>query len=134
MPLTSSYNSDFFGKFELSSSENIITHPSNADSRIYLLYDSVHFLKNICYNLLNAGRFIFSAFEFNYFPDKINVLGGEISWKLLNDMFHEDKLLQSNLRKANNLTYKVLHPSDNKQSVPLVLAIFDAKISRKLFS
>ena len=118
--------SDLFGKFGSSFSENIIAHPSKADSRIYLLYDSVHLLKNICNNLLYAGRFIFPPFEFNNFLDKASLPGGEISWKLLNDVFYKDEFLQSNLRKANKLTYKVLHPGDSKQSFPLVLAIFDA--------
>ena len=36
------------------------------------------------------------------------------------------EFLQSNLRKANKLTYKVLHPNDNEQSVSLASAIFDA--------
>ena len=71
--------SDLFGKYGLSSSENAITHPSNAESRIYLLYDSVYLVKNIRHNLLNAGRFLFSPFEFNHFPNKINVADGEIS-------------------------------------------------------
>ena len=33
------------------------------------------------------------------------------------------------MRKANKLTYKVLHPGDNKQSAPLALAIFDSTTS-----
>ena len=103
--------STFFGKFGLSSSENTICHPSDAHSRICLLYDSVRFLKNNRNNLLNAGRFIFPPFEFNHFLDNINAPDGEISWKLLNDVFYKDEFLQSNLRKANKLTYKVLMQS-----------------------
>ena len=34
-----------------------------------------------------------------------------------------------NYRRANKLTYKVVHPGDNKQSVSLALAIFDPTIS-----
>ena len=33
--------------------------------------------------------------------------------------------MQANLRKAHKLSYKALRPGDNKQSVPLALAIFD---------
>ena len=38
------------------------------------------------------------------------------------------------MRKANKLTYKVLHPGDNKQSVPLALAIFDPTTSAAIES
>ena len=52
-----------------------------------------------------------------------------MSWKLLHPVFDENEklheILKANLRKANKLTYKVLHPGDNKQSVLLALAIFD---------
>ena len=38
------------------------------------------------------------------------------------------------MRKAYKLTYKVLHPGDNKQSVPLALAIFDPTTSAAIES
>ena len=40
-------------------------------------------------------------------------------------MYNRDQLLDAYLRKAPKLSYKSLHPGDNKQSVPLVLNIFD---------
>ena len=46
----------------------------------------------------------------------------------------EDEKLQAKLRKANKLTYKVLHPRDNKQSVPLALTIFDPTASAAIES
>ena len=64
-----------------------------------------------------------------HFSDFISLSAGKISWKLLHSVFDEDEKLQANLRKANKLTYKVLHPRDNKQSVPLALAIFDLTTS-----
>ena len=48
---------------------------------------------------------------------------------MLHDVFDQDEKLQANLRKANKRTYKVLHPGDNKQSVPLALEIFDSTTS-----
>ena len=102
---------------------NIITHPSR-NSKIYLFYDAVHLMKSIRNNLLNARRFIF-PFQFAGFYDDIDVPGGEVSWKLLHDVYDHDQVLPGNLRKAPKLSYKILHPGDNKQSVPLALNIFD---------
>ena len=44
---------------------------------------------------------------------------------MFHDVFEKDLLIESNLRKAPKLNQKVLHPGNNKQSVPLALAIFD---------
>ena len=115
------YLMDCYGSEE---KPNIITHPSG-NSKIYLFYDAVHLMKNIRNNLLNARRFIFPPFQFDGFYDDIDVPGGEISWKLLHDVYDHDQLLPANLRKAPKLSYKTLHPGDNKQSVPLALNIFD---------
>ena len=99
--------------------ENVIQHPTAQETQVYLFYDSVHLLKNVRNNLLRARRFIFPPFESSF----ICIPPGEITWKLLHDVYDEDKKLQANLRKAYKLTYKVLHPGDNKQSVPLALAV-----------
>ena len=69
-----------------------------------------------------------------HFSDFINLPAAEISWKLLHYVFDEDEKLQANLRKANKLTYKVLHPGANKQSVPLALAIFGPTTSATIES
>ena len=92
---------------------------------MYLFCDSVHLLKNIRNNLLNARRFRFPSFSFTEFYDDIVVPDGEISWKLLHDVYDRDQLLPAYLRKARSLSYKSLHPGDNKQSVPLALSIFE---------
>ena len=108
---------------------NIIIHPSLKTAIIYLFYDAVHLVKNIRNNLLNARRFIFPPFKFDQFNDDINVPGGEIRWKLLHDVYDCDQKLPANLRKAPKLTYKTLHPGNNKQSVPLALNIFHRSTS-----
>ena len=120
-----------FSKCGSESHKNPILHHSTSDQRTYLFYDSVHLLKNARNNLLNSGQFIFPEFHFS---DFISLPAGKISWKLLHSVFDEDEKLQSNLRKANKLTYKVLHPGDNKQSVPLALAIFDPTTSAAIES
>ena len=113
---------------------SIINHPSNVNNGIYLIFDSVHLLKNIRRSLFNAKRFIFPQFNFDEFYDSINLDAGEITWKLLHDVYDQDENLPGSLKKAYNLTSKSLHPGDNKQSVPLALSIFDATISAAIES
>ena len=80
-------------------------------------------MKNIRNNLLNNKRFLFPVFSFSGFYDQINCDGGEISWKLFHEVWYEkDEKLPSNLRKAPKTSAKVIHPGNNKQSVPLALA------------
>jgi len=121
---------DLCSKYRHGDTVNAIIHPSKPQRTIYLFFDSVHLLKNIRNNLLNCKRLIFPEFEseFIYLP------AGEITWKLLHEVFEKDQLLQANLRKAHKLTYKALHPGNNKQSVPLALAIFDSTTSAGLDS
>ena len=116
---------ELFSKYGSELHENIILHHFTSDKRTYVFYDSVHLLKNVQNNLLNSRQFIFPEF---YFFDFVGLPAGEILWKLLHSIFDEDEKLQVNLRKANRLTYKVLHQGD-KQSVPLALAIFDPTTS-----
>ena len=114
---------------------NAIAHSSSPAGLVtYLFYDSVHLVKNIRNNLLNTRRFIFPPFEFDEFLDFISLRGGELSWKLLDDVYDKDQSLKANLLKAHQLTNKVLHPGDNKQSVPLALAVFDPTTSAALSS
>ena len=122
---------ELFSKYGSESHENVILHHSTSGWRTYLFYDSVHLLKNVRNNLLNSRQFIFPEFHFS---DFISLPAGKISWKLLHSVFDEDEKLQANLRKAYKLPYKVLHPGDNKQSVPLALAIFDPTTSAAIES
>ena len=101
-----------------------IKHPSLGGNITYLFFDAVHLLKNIRNNLLNYRRFIFPSFTFDGFFDKIDLPAGEISWKLLHDVFDKDATLQANLKKAHKLSYRALHPGNNKQDMNLALSIF----------
>ena len=42
----------------------------------------------------------------------------------LYNIYCKDKDLKANLRKALKLSYQALHPGNNKQNVPLALALF----------
>ena len=109
--------------------ENIINHPSNTANHIYLFFDPVHLLKNVRNNLFKSQRFIFPSFKFDQYFDPIDVPRGEISWKLLHEVYDKDEKLPANMKKTPKLSYKGMHPGDNKQSVPLALAIFDQSTS-----
>ena len=93
--------------------------------KVYLFHDSVHLMKNIRNNLLNNKRLIFPPFSCNLLSKKIEVSGGEMSWKLLHDIHDEDRRVQANLRAAPKLTAQVLHPGNCKQNVSVALAIFE---------
>ena len=112
-----------------------IKHPSSGSNyTTYLFFDAVHLLKNLRNNLLNNLRFIFPHFEFNDFCDEINVPSGEITRKLLHDIYELDEKLQGNLRKAPKLTYRALHPGNNKENVNLVLSVFHPSTSAAIES
>ena len=59
---------------------------------------------------------------------KISVFSkeGYIAWSDLHKVYNKDNALKAKLRKAPKLTFKALHPSDNKQNVNLAVAIFHA--------
>ena len=110
--------------FRHKTKQDTIIHPSNGQS-IYLFYDAVHLIKNIRNNLLS----------FKEFYDDIHVPEGTISWKLLYDVFDKDQvLINTNLRKAPKVSYKTLHPGDNKQNVQLALNIFHETTSAAIAS
>ena len=66
-------------------------------SKVYLFYYSVHLLKNIWNNLLNAKRFLFLTFLFRGFSEDIKFNGGETSWHLLDCVYERYSNLQANL-------------------------------------
>ena len=99
-------------------------HPENFGKKTYLFYDTVHIMKNIRNNLLNGEKFVFPKFIYNDGLNfDINFPAGFIQWKDLYDIYDKDKGWSANLNKAPKLCYQVLHPGNNKQSVPLALAI-----------
>ena len=66
--------------------------------------------------LMSSKRCIFPKFEFHQLIDPIIVPAGELSLNLLYRVYEEDK--------KPKLTYRTLHPGDNKQKVQLALNIF----------
>ena len=91
-------------------------HPDN-NTKTYLFFDNVHLMKNVRNNLFNAKTFVFPSFTFNVQGVVINSPDGYISWSDLHSINDQDSKLPANLRKANKLTYRAMHPGNNKQSV-----------------
>ena len=59
---------------------------------VYLFFDAVHLIRNVWNNLLAKKKTnIFPTFSFDGFQEKLDVPGGEISWKLLHDVHDIDK-------------------------------------------
>jgi len=101
-----------------------IQYPRNS-SKTYLFFDTVHLLKNVRNNLLNAQKFVFPSFSFSIKNELIvSSDDGCISWRDLHAIYDEDLKLEANLRKATELTFQALHPGNNKQNVNLALGIF----------
>ena len=90
-------------------------------------------IKNVRTNLLNR-KFVFPEFSCNLFRDDIHVPAGFLSWNSLYKVYEKDETLSGNLRKAHKLTYRAIHPGNNKQSVSLALAIFDETTSAAIRS
>ena len=100
-----------------------IKHPDN-ETKIYLFYDNVHLVKNIRNNLFNAKKFVFPECSISIQDKTIHFPAGYLSWGDLHKVYDIDSKLAAHLREANKLTYRSLHPGNDKPSVNLALAIF----------
>ena len=67
----------------------------------------VHLIKDFRNNLLICKRFIFPSFSFHRFRDIIDLQFGDISWKILHNVFERNETLDRNFKKALKLTSKV---------------------------
>ena len=63
------------------------------------------------------------------FEDDINVKAGKLRWKNLLDVYDHDQSLDAKLKLAPKLSFRALHPGDDKQNVPYALAIFHSTTS-----
>ena len=104
--------------------------PGNFDKKTYLFYDTVHIMNNIRTNLLNGYKFVFPKFD--GLNIDINFPEGFIH------IYNKDKGLSVNLCGTPKHSCQAVHPGNNKQSVPLALAIIHGTTyncsCQKLFS
>ena len=94
---------------------------------VYLFFDAVHLIKNVRNNLLGKKRLIFPPFSFNGFQEKLDVPGGEISWKLLHDVHDIDKSMSANLKKAPKLNSKVCFVITNTRQLHISNAFKESR-------
>ena len=94
-------------------------------NKTYVYFDTVHLLKNVRNNLLNGKKFVFPEFDFHVSGTNISSPPGFITWHDIHMIYDKDQNIEGNLRKAPKLSYKSLHPQNNKQDVQLAIAIFD---------
>ena len=100
-----------------------IKHPSNHNKNIYLFFDSVHILKNIRNNLRNAKKFVFPEFDYENENMSIHFPAGYITWSDLHTIYDKDEKLAKQLKESPPILRYI--QGNNKQNVPLALAIFD---------
>ena len=105
--------------------DNAITNPFNPEKHIYLIYDTVHLIKNIRNNLLATKCFQIPELETSLMDVAIKITSGSIHWSIFHSVHEKDLALECHVRKAPKILYQALHPGNNKQSVPLALSIFD---------
>ena len=67
---------------------------------------------------------MFPAFAFQISNTSVSSETGSIAWTDIHKIYDKDMILNAKLRKAPKLTFKALHPSENKQNVNLAIAIF----------
>ena len=63
-------------------------------------------------------------FDFNISDLHLSSQPGILTWADIQRVYNKDKVLDATLRKAPKLTFKALHPGDNKQNVNLAIAVF----------
>ena len=86
----------------------------NPPPKLFLFFDSVHLLKNICNSLLNKKKFVFPAFTFEISNISVSSKEEYIAWSDLLKVYNKDNALNAKLCKAQKLTFKALHSSDNE--------------------
>ena len=105
-------------------SDLCLKHSEN-ETVTYLFFDNVHLIKNIRNCMLNAKKLVFPSFSLNINEEETESSPGYIAWSDLRLIYDEDCKLSANLRNAHKLTFKSLHPFNNKKNVSLTLNIFD---------
>ena len=107
-----------------SESKLFFERSTNQDKRTYMFFDTVHLMKNIRNNLLNAKKVVFPEFSYNQGNTQLHWPQSYIGWADLYNIYDKDKELKGNMRKAPKLSCQAFHPGNNKQNVPLALALF----------
>ena len=115
-------------RYPCSLRDNAITNQFNPEKHIYLIFDTVHFIKNIRNNLLVTKCFQIlglATFLMDVAINKILLLDLFIGPWIFHRVYEKDLALECHVRKAPKISYQAVHSGNKKQSVPLVLSTFD---------
>jgi len=109
-----------------SESEHFIMHsdaPDEEKNKIYLMFDNVHLLQNIRNNLFKRKKFSFPEFPQTTLCDhEIKCPPGYVSYSDIHAIYDQD--CEKKPRLAPKLSYRSMHPGNDKQNVNLALALF----------
>ena len=90
--------------------DNAITNPFNPEKYTYLIFDSVHIIKNIRNNLLATKFFQVPALDFTLMDVDINIPIGTIKWSTFHRVHEKDLAIGCHVKKAPKISYQALHP------------------------
>ena len=110
--------------YPIEGKSNCIINPHCHLQQVYLMFDTVHLIKNVRNNLLAH------SFEVPHcrltLPETVHEFpAGGVYWACRHRVHEHDIKECGKLRKATKINYSVLHPGNKKLSVSLALAIFD---------
>ena len=85
-------------QFPSTISSECILNPSDREKHIYLLFDTVHIIKNIRNNLLSSKYYQIPEFNFQT-KLNINIPPGTVSWSAFHRLHEKDMNLNAHLKK-----------------------------------
>ena len=83
------------------------------NSHNYSSFDNTY-IKNIQISLLSWKKFVFPSFTFEISNIHISSVDGYIAWSDIQKIYDQDRIIETNLRKALKLILKALRPRDIK--------------------
>ena len=84
--------------------DNAMTNPSNPEKYTYLIFDTVHRIKNIRNNLLANRFFQVTALEMSLMDVTIKTTPGTIQWSIFHRIHEKDTAIECHMRKAPKIT------------------------------
>ena len=111
--------------FGIASVKECIHVVSNLNIKLSYEGSPIPLPKNIRNNLLAKKSIQVPSLDVTVMDDVINIPPGTIRWSTFHRVHEKDLAIECHVKKAPKISYQVLHPGNNKQSVPLALAISD---------
>ena len=100
---------------------NLFICYSDNQEKLNLFFDNVHLLGS---NLLILKKFVFPVFTFFFYQTNIEFPAGYFACVDLKYIHKQNKKLDCGLVKGYRLTFKSIHPSNDKQNVSVAMTTF----------